>query len=143
MGPVIPGGQLSQNHWTIYMLINTGSVQLNMQLANTDSDRGKLVVKEHAYTSSNTAVHFWDIPALQDAKASAVYSLILAKGRDKYNMAEGGVRCRWWVLTVMRDIVESGFVEGIEVEQFLPSLSYNYSRNVAPIPLEMKQGTFF
>jgi hypothetical protein len=97
MGPVVPGGELSQNHWTIYMLTSTGSVQLNMQLANTDTDRGKLVVKEHAYISSNTAVQFWDIAACPNVRAGRVYDLILTKGRQNYNMAEGGVGCRWWV----------------------------------------------
>ncbi|KAF2865906.1 hypothetical protein BDV95DRAFT_242079 [Massariosphaeria phaeospora] len=57
MGPVMQGGQLSQNHWTIYMLTATGSVQLNMQ-ADAVSNRGKLVVKEHAYITSNTAVQY-------------------------------------------------------------------------------------
>jgi hypothetical protein len=95
MGPVTQGGQLSQNHWTIYMLTATGSVQLNMQ-ADAVSDRGKLVVKEHAYITSNTAVQYWDVPAYPNVSAGDVYSLILTKGRDRYNMTEGGVGCRWW-----------------------------------------------
>lgn len=75
----------------------TGSVQLNMQHADTVSDRGKLVVKEHAYIQSNTAVQFWDIPACANVLAGKVYDFILTKRRHKYNMAEGGVGCRWWV----------------------------------------------
>jgi hypothetical protein len=43
----------------------------------------------------------------------------------------------------MRDIVESGFAEETNVEQLLPSLSYNYSKDVAPIALPMKQGSFY
>lgn len=32
MGPVIPGGQLSQNHWSIYLLTpDAGSTRLNME----------------------------------------------------------------------------------------------------------------
>ncbi|PVH91144.1 hypothetical protein DM02DRAFT_474664, partial [Periconia macrospinosa] len=82
MGPVIQGGQLSQNHWTIYVLTSTtGSIQLNMQLVDQASDRGKLVVKEHAYINSNTAVQCWDVPARPNALAGKVYDLILSKGR--------------------------------------------------------------
>ena len=86
MGPVTQGGALSQNHWAIYMLLTTGSTQLNMQL----------VVKEHAHIDSNTAVQCWDVPTCQNVRASEVHNLILNKGRQKYNMAEGGVGCRWW-----------------------------------------------
>ncbi|KAF1970568.1 hypothetical protein BU23DRAFT_556782 [Bimuria novae-zelandiae CBS 107.79] len=144
MGPVMQGGQLSQNHWTIYMLTSaTGSVQLNMQLADSVSDRGKLVVKEHAYVNSNTAVQFWDIPARPNTLAGTVYNLILSKGRHRYNMTEGGVGCRWWVFTVLRDFAASDLVEAGKVDEFLPNLSYNFSRGVAPITLPMKQGSFY
>ncbi|KAJ4538958.1 hypothetical protein HRR78_007883 [Exophiala dermatitidis] len=39
MGPVAPGAQLSQNHWSIYLIIKGGgSVRLNME---TDPTPGK------------------------------------------------------------------------------------------------------
>jgi hypothetical protein len=46
-------------------------------------------------------------------------------------------------LTVMRGLANKRFVDGREVEsKLVPALSYNYSKDIEPIRLDMKQGTF-
>lgn len=97
IGPVVAGGQLSQNHWSIYLLTLTGSIQLNMELADTTINSGELKVKEHGYVKSNSAVKFWDVGAAPNIKAGWIRQLIQNKGRDRYYMDENGVGCRWWV----------------------------------------------
>ncbi|KAF2621157.1 hypothetical protein BU25DRAFT_426679 [Macroventuria anomochaeta] len=77
MGPLAPGASISQNHWTIYLLVQGGSVQLNMK-TNTDlhSRRGIFLVKEHAYSESNMAVCFFDFPAAPSVTVGWVESEI-------------------------------------------------------------------
>lgn len=46
-------------------------------------------------------------------------------------------------LTVMRGLGQKNYVNPSKVEsELVPALEYNYSRNMTPIKLEMKQGTF-
>jgi hypothetical protein len=46
-------------------------------------------------------------------------------------------------LSVMRGLASKNYVDQNKVEgELLPALSYNYSRNLDPIWLEMKKGVF-
>jgi hypothetical protein len=98
MGPVMNGGAVSQNHWTIYLLVPGGSVQLNMK-TNTDpiSHRGIFEIRERAYVQSNTTVRFFDLPAAPGVTVDYVEREIRYQRWDRYDMNEGGVGCRWWM----------------------------------------------
>jgi len=67
--------------------------------------------------------------------------------------ADGGCKClrKLYVyilivsssLTVMRGLAQKNYVDPRKVEsELVPALNYNYSRNMTPVLLEMKQGTF-
>ncbi|KAL5380677.1 hypothetical protein PMIN02_010558 [Paraphaeosphaeria minitans] len=144
IGPVMPGAAVSQNHWTIYLLVPGGSVQLNMKTnINASISRGIFEVREHAYEQSNSAVRYFDLPAAQGVLVDYVEREIRSQRWDQYNMNENGVGCRWWILTVMRGLGQKNYVNPSKVEsELVPALEYNYSRNLTPIKLEMKQGTF-
>jgi len=99
MGPVISGGQLSQNHWSLYLVHPDGSVRLNMQTDPTsNSSRGVLAVTNHGYTTvSSSAVKSWEFNVIDNLAVYYVIQLVLDKGRYAYDMAEGGVGCRYWM----------------------------------------------
>ena len=98
LGPVMSGGALSQNHWTIYLLVPGGSVQLNMKTnTNKNLSRGIYEVHERVYEESNTAVRLFDIPAAAGLLVDYVEREIRTQRWDQYNMNENGVGCRWWM----------------------------------------------
>lgn len=99
MGPVSEGAQLSQNHWSIYMVHTNGSVRLNMQIdPRSVSSRGILTVANYGYaTVSTSAVKSWDFKATDKLAVYWVIQNILDNGRSVYDMAEGGVGCRYWM----------------------------------------------
>lgn len=99
MGPVTAGGQLSQNHWSIYLLTQGGgSVRLNMA-ANPQlhEDKGIFTVTRHAYDLTTSAVRCWDFPAVKHFIVGDVLRLIQRKGRHRYRMTTNGVGCRHWM----------------------------------------------
>lgn len=101
MGPVAPGAQLSQNHWSIYLIHSRGSVRLNMLLENPSAanNRGVLTVANYGYTSvSTSAVMSWDFTATVNLSVWHVLDLILNIERQNYDMTDGGMGCRYWTL---------------------------------------------
>ncbi|KAF2178744.1 hypothetical protein K469DRAFT_598765 [Zopfia rhizophila CBS 207.26] len=117
-----------------------------MQLADTNTNYGKLKVTEHNYVELNSALKYWDVNAAQNIQAGWVYQLITSKGRDQYFINENEVRCRWWVynkLKIMRDLVAQGYANAKVVENVLiPAMEFNYLRGQKPIPLPIRQRRF-
>ena len=100
MGPVALGAQLSQNHWSIYLVHSNGSVRINMELKDpaATSSRGLLTVTSYGYVSvSTSAVRSWDFATTNNLAVYYVLEAIRNKGRSNYDMAEGGVGCRYWM----------------------------------------------
>ncbi|KAF2691385.1 hypothetical protein K458DRAFT_266545, partial [Lentithecium fluviatile CBS 122367] len=98
MGPLIHGGAVSQNHWTIYLIVPGGSVQLNMKTStDPNTRRGIFEIRERAYEKSNTAVRWFDLPAASGLLVDSVEREIRSQRWDQYDMTEGGVGCRWWM----------------------------------------------
>lgn len=92
MGALTPGGQLSQNHWSIYLLVPTGSVRLNMTLRNTNTnvDTGALQISNHEYQRSMSATSYWDLGVAQNAAVWHFTNNVLINNRQNYRMAEWG-----------------------------------------------------
>jgi len=100
MGPIAPGTQLSQNHWSIYLVHSNGSIRLNMQLQSpsTASNRGLLTVASYEYTTTSTsAVKSWDFAAVANVSVWLIIQLIRDHGRQNYDMTIDGAGCRHWM----------------------------------------------
>ena len=99
MGPVVPGGQLSQNHWSFYLLSpDGGSVRLNMEWVQGSADeKGKFQVTKHAYAQTNSAVRFFDYDVPNGKKVQSFLKVVGDKKRHQYKMTATGVGCRHWV----------------------------------------------
>lgn len=100
MGPVVEGGVLSQNHWSIYLVHANGSVRLSMELRNpkSNSSKGQLYITSYGYTDvSTSAVRSWEFQASENVAIYYVIQLILDNGRWDYDMDKGGVGCRHWM----------------------------------------------
>jgi hypothetical protein len=98
MGPVVPGGQLSQNHWSIYLLSpDGGSVRLNMEWVRDTGDKGKFIVTRHAYAQTTSAVRVFDYDVASGAKVQSFLRVLGEKKRQNYKLTSSGVGCRFWV----------------------------------------------
>ena len=98
MGAVVHGGQLSQNHWSIYLIVEGGgSVRLNMAITTPSDDTGKFSVTRHQYTETQSAVRYFDFAAGDSITVGHVLCLIQDKARHRYRMTPTGVGCRHWV----------------------------------------------
>lgn len=99
MDAVVQGGQLSQNHWSIYLLTpGGGSVRLNMEwVPGTVGDKGTFTVKRHLYARSNSSVKDFDYDVRPNTKVESFLRIVRDKKRHSYKMTPTGVGCRFWV----------------------------------------------
>ncbi|KAJ4621268.1 hypothetical protein HRR85_001478 [Exophiala dermatitidis] len=132
MGPVAPGAQLSQNHWSIYLIIKGGgSVRLNME---TDPTPGKhegiFKVTRHQYEMTTSCVRHWDCPATDNITVGRILKLIGEKRRNR--------------LTIIGDLVNAGYIGDTNATATLNQvIQFNYSRNQHPVALPMLKGSFY
>jgi hypothetical protein len=96
LGPVIPGGVLSANHWTVYLLVGGGrSVQINMMTnLRPGETSGNYEVTQRTYEHSNTAVQYFDFPAKDGVTVGYVLDEITRRRWQRYNMTDGRVGCQ-------------------------------------------------
>ena len=91
-------GTMSDNHWSIYLLLdNYKSVRMNMR-AEVGDPKGILEWSPTlAYVLSASAIQHWDYPVNSGVTVADVYKLIMGLRRDQYMMSGGGSGCRWWM----------------------------------------------
>ena len=88
--------EVSDNHWSIYLVINDQeSVRLNMR-AKPGYITGNLEVKSYAYSLTSSQVRYWDFQAVPNLPVDYVLRLVHQNGRHLYNMSGGGSGCRYW-----------------------------------------------
>ena len=94
-----PNGRMSDNHWSIYLILaeDEGSVRINMSAALDETEGHLEWSPSLAYTMSNSAIKNWDYETVPRISVKQIYSVVITKGRDKYNMSAGGSGCRYWV----------------------------------------------
>ncbi|KAF2722711.1 hypothetical protein K431DRAFT_311416 [Polychaeton citri CBS 116435] len=148
LGAIVPGGQLSQNHWTIELLLSDGCIRLDMSLYEFKSAtdfRGLLRVIKLAYQLSQHHVMYFDFEVVGAKSVGHFMNNIITNARHRYNMTSNGVGCRHWICTVIRDWQQADLImrktsQGHDIEDYI---SYNWSHGQAPVPLEIKYGTFY
>lgn len=100
-GVINAGEPHSHSHWTIYLVHNNTSTRLSMRIDQRheiEYPQGKLVISDVNYTTpSNSAVRFWDFPAVPNITVQDVLRVILSHRRQEYNMGENGRGCRFWM----------------------------------------------
>ena len=94
-----PNGRMSDNHWSVYLILAKGeeSVRMNMRAAIDDPTGHLEWSPSLAYTMSNSAITHWDFKTVSGISVQKIYTVILNNGRDKYEMSGGGSGCRYWV----------------------------------------------
>ena len=94
-----PNGLMSDNHWSIYLLLahKGGSVRMNMT-AEADDPKGTLKWSpDLVYTDTASAIQRWDYKLHPGVTVGNVYRMVMEWGRDQYSMSGGGSGCRYWV----------------------------------------------
>ncbi|WPB01335.1 uncharacterized protein RHO25_005959 [Cercospora beticola] len=146
MGPVVPGGQLSQNHWSIYLILanGAGSVRFSMTAddRNPKNEQGIFNVTQHNYQVTNSCVQFWDFPTRANLTVGAFLRNIGEHGRQRYRMTSNGTGCRYWVSCLIHDFSQAAFLSPDAYEFLQSVIQYNYSRQQTPIYLPMQTDNF-
>lgn len=100
-GPIVPSGILSQNHWSIYLLVeHGGSVRVNMALRYREDQNGSLTLSLHDYTHVHSEVKAFEVPVSPDVTIGKLLHAIWRKKRFRYKMTESGAGCRYWMWVV-------------------------------------------
>jgi hypothetical protein len=95
--PMGPNTPMSENHWSIYLILaHGGSVRMNMA-AYPGHRAGTLEWSILNYEVSNSALKYWDFPAVQPLEVHHFCEVIAHHGRTQYWMSGGGSGCRFWV----------------------------------------------
>lgn len=94
-----PNGRMSDNHWSIFLILanGEGSVRMNMWAAIDDPTGHLEWSPSLAYTTSNSAITNWDYKTVSAISVKKIYTVVMDNGRDKYDMSGGGSGCRYWV----------------------------------------------
>ena len=91
------GPTISDNHWSIYLLLHGGgSVRINMR-AERGYVNGILDWEENSYTLTNSALRHWDYPVTGNVTVRDIARLLYGAKRHQYDMSGGGSGCRYWV----------------------------------------------
>ncbi|KLJ11089.1 hypothetical protein EMPG_13609 [Blastomyces silverae] len=147
----------SDNHWSIYLILqgNADSPQESVR-ANMTSDlphlTGKLVWRSHSFIRPSSALAHWDFetaPVLakgisRPIQVNDIAALIYTKGRHKYIMSGGGSGCRFWVLTILRDLAQNNYISLPEngLKDIEDCLQYQYHTDREPRKINWIEGTF-
>ncbi|PVH92351.1 hypothetical protein DM02DRAFT_619998 [Periconia macrospinosa] len=90
-----PSG-MSDNHVSIFLLLNNGAIRLNMTTAE-GSISGDLVWSREEYQTSNSQITSFDITLASAVEVGTLYSHIRSWGLQRYTFSGGGSGCRYWV----------------------------------------------
>jgi len=90
------GGGVSENYWSIYLLLEAGaSIRMTMTADHGDPT-GRLEFRRYTYQLTNSAVQYWDFPTAAGLLASYIHVMVYNLGRDRYMFSGGGSGCRFW-----------------------------------------------
>ncbi|KAH6719533.1 hypothetical protein BKA61DRAFT_473500 [Leptodontidium sp. MPI-SDFR-AT-0119] len=135
-------GGISENHWSIYLLLQSGaSVRMNMT-AQYGEPTGKLVVDEFKYQLTNSALRHWDYEMVSGVTVKMVKDLVYYQGRDRYQFSGGGSGCRYWCYTVLQDLESYKYVVNGSYAKLWPHLQFRYSKSREPVKLNWVEGDF-
>lgn len=87
----------SANHWSLFLMLpDHTTIRVNFKAWPPCRD-GRLEWNPKDYKVPKSAIRCWDYHFVRGVTARDVYNLLIAKGRDRYIMAEDRTGCRWWV----------------------------------------------
>ena len=95
-------GAVSNNHWSIYLLLQDNtSIRMNMKAVGYGDITGRLEWSKHDYILTNSTIKKWDFPVPAGILVAHFATLIYGLGRQNYDMSGGGSGCRWWWLVLI------------------------------------------
>lgn len=90
----------------------------------------------------SNAIKLKSFPIADGTTVTAIIDIIVARGRQKYDVTEEWEGCRFWVYTLVRDLEESNLVpEGSSAEAW-QVMSYYWRYPEGRDFREIKKGTF-
>ncbi|KAH9221294.1 hypothetical protein DL95DRAFT_382182 [Leptodontidium sp. 2 PMI_412] len=97
-------GGISENHWSIYLLLEGGrkSVRVNMRARELESSTGILEYDEYNYLLSTSALRHWDYQMVGGVTVGMIKYVIAYQGRSRYEFSGGRFRLSILVLRCPR-----------------------------------------
>jgi hypothetical protein len=90
-------GGISENHWTVYLLLqDETSIRMNMTATEYGNPRGTLEWASYSYQLTNSAIDNWDYAMAEGVTLQMVSDLVYNWGRDQHQFSGGGSGCRYW-----------------------------------------------
>jgi hypothetical protein len=90
-----PNG-MSDNHVSVFLLLNEGAIRLNMT-TEEGFISGELVWSWDAYQISNSAIIHFDIALRFAVEVGTLYNQVRSWGLQRYTFSGGGSGCRYWM----------------------------------------------
>jgi len=147
-GPLGPNTPMSDNHWSIYLLLAAGgSLRLNMradwdEAAEAWDTTGILDCSTHTYIQTNSCIEYWDYP-VPGISIGQICTLLWNKERDAYEMSGGGSGCRYWVYSIIWLLEDNRYASVGSANNLWPSLLFRYSKSGEKRDLPMVEGNFY
>lgn len=89
------GGGVSENHWSVYLLLED-ETSIRMNMAAGDDGIGRLEFTPYNYQLTTSALRHWDYAMVAGVPVSYIYTMTYNFGRDRYQFSGGGSGCRYW-----------------------------------------------
>ncbi|KAB8338772.1 hypothetical protein FH972_021717 [Carpinus fangiana] len=144
LGAVAP--QLSDNHWSIVLKLpgqRQRSIRMSMEQEQDDDPTGILRWSEHNYWISHSVIKTWEFNVPNGLCVCHVADLLYENGRHLYQFSGGGSGCRYWVWTIIHDLIAKGWFNQEVTNILEPQLQLRWHTSQRTTAQAWVQGQFY
>lgn len=137
-------GQPPTNHWVLCLQIwDHSSVWFDMAPGyGSDGLRGKIGVLQLDATYTDETLHAFAYQPLRTVSIQDFMHLICENGRDAFDFSPEWEGCRFWMMVVMRDLEDAGWLEEGSADHAREALELYWRNPEGSEPRVMREGTF-
>jgi hypothetical protein len=137
-------GNPAVNHWCMFLELSSNrSVRIDMMPGyGPDRLRGIIEISSKDYVYTHNGIKTCVFPVTHGVTVQRIVDLISSAGRQKYQFTPEGEGCRFWNLTVTKDLQSAGYVPLGCVEEAESVLSMYWAFPAGFERREIKVGRF-
>lgn len=137
-------GQPPTNHWVLCLQTSeTSSLMFDMAPGyGSDGLRGKIGVLPLDEKYTDETLHVFTDQPLRTVNIQEFMQLVCENGRDAFDFSPEWEGCRFWLMVVMRDLEEAGWLEKGSADQAREVLELYWRNPEGSEPRVMREGTF-
>ncbi|TFK72074.1 hypothetical protein BDN72DRAFT_836648 [Pluteus cervinus] len=132
------------NHWSSYLELATNKlVHLDVIPSGPDAGQGCICLSSREPSVTSDWSYKKTCLISNNVTLNGFLELIIKKNRDKYNFADGGEGCRFWLSVVLEDLVEAGIISREDGDETQVALPKYWSKPGTSTDRPMAVGTFW